>query len=62
MRPAAFDYFAPETLGEAVAQLAEHAPDARILAGGQSLIPAMNLRLSRPPVLIDLGGVPDGVR
>ena len=59
MRPCAFDYLAPETLEEAVALLAEHAPDARVLAGGQSLIPAMNLRLARPSVVIDLGRVPD---
>ena len=58
MRPCAFDYLAPETLEEAVALLAEHAPDARVLAGGQSLIPAMNLRLARPSVVIDLGRVP----
>ena len=58
MRSAAFDYFAPNTLDEAIAQLAEHGPDARILAGGQSLIPAMNLRLAQPPVVIDLANVP----
>ena len=58
MRSAAFDYFAPNTLDEAIAQLAEHGPDARILAGGQSLIPAMNLRLAQPPAVIDLANVP----
>ena len=58
MRSAAFEYFAPNTLDEAIAQLAEHGPDARILAGGQSLIPAMNLRLAQPPVVIDLANVP----
>lgn len=58
MRPSAFDYMAPDTLQEAVALLAEHAPDARVLAGGQSLLPAMNLRLARPSVVIDIGRVP----
>ena len=58
MRPAAFDYFAPTTLDEAVACLADRGPEARILAGGQSLIPAMNLRLARPGALIDIGRVP----
>ena len=63
MRPCAFDYRAPATLEEAVALLAEHAPDARVLAGGQSLIPAMNVRLARPSIVVDLGRVPglDGV-
>ena len=54
MRPAAFEYFAPDTIEEAAALLAEHGPEARVLAGGQSLIPAMNLRIARPSALIDI--------
>lgn len=58
MIPGEFDYFAPPTLAEAVQLLAEHGYEAKILAGGQSLIPAMRFRLSVPGVLIDLNGVP----
>ncbi len=54
MKPAPFEYFAPATLDEALALLAEHGGDAKPLAGGQSLIPAMNFRLAMPAVLIDL--------
>ncbi len=57
MKPAPFDYFAPGTLDEALALLAEHGDDAKPLAGGQSLIPAMNFRLARPRVLVDLNRV-----
>ena len=57
MRPATFEYIAPETLDEAVALLSQHAPDAQILAGGQSLIPAMTLRLARPSLVIDIGRI-----
>jgi len=57
--PGPFDYFAPSTLDQAVALLAEHGPDAKVLAGGQSLIPLMKLRLAEPPVLVDLNGVGD---
>src|SRR4051812_15899610 len=59
MQPAAFDYFAPPTLAEAAALLASGDGDARIIAGGQSLVAAMNLRLARPRALIDLRRVPD---
>lgn len=59
MKPAPFEHVAPATLAEAVALLAEHAPDARVLAGGQSLVPVMNFRLSRPSVLVDLNNVPE---
>ena len=58
MIPGAFDYHSPTTLDEAVALLAEHGDDAKILAGGQSLIPAMRFRLALPATLIDLNGVP----
>src|SRR5207245_3023686 len=54
MKPAPFDYFAPGTVDEALALLAEHGHEAKPLAGGQSLIPAMNFRLARPQVLVDL--------
>lgn len=57
MKPAPFEYHAPDTLEEALALLGEHGFGAKLLAGGQSLIPAMNFRLSQPAVLIDLNGV-----
>ena len=53
MKPAAFEYHRPESLGSALTLLAERA-DAKPLAGGQSLIPAMNFRLATPSVLVDL--------
>src|SRR5437868_15157935 len=59
MIPAQFDYAAPTTLEEALGLLAEHADDAKILAGGHSLIPAMKLRLAQPAMLIDIGRVKD---
>ncbi|HVU44131.1 MAG TPA: xanthine dehydrogenase family protein subunit M [Xanthobacteraceae bacterium] len=58
MKPAAFRYHAPKTVDEAVAMLAELAPqDGRILAGGQSLVPTMAFRLARPAHLVDINGV-----
>jgi carbon-monoxide dehydrogenase medium subunit len=57
MKPAPFDYFTPATVDEALALLAEHGGDAKPLAGGQSLIPAMNFRLARPAVLVDLNRI-----
>ncbi len=57
MRPAAFDYLVPTSLEEALAMLVERGADARVLSGGQSLIPAMNLRLARPETLIDIGRI-----
>lgn len=64
MIPAEFDYVAPTTLAEAVTALGEAGEDAKILAGGQSLIPVLRLRLSFPTVLVDLGRVDElrGVR
>ena len=59
MKPAAFEYFRPQTVDEALALLAEHAGDAKPLAGGQSLIPAMNFRLATPAVLVDLNALSD---
>ena len=57
MKPAPFDYFTPATVDEALALLVEHGGDAKPLAGGQSLIPAMNFRLARPAVLVDLNRI-----
>jgi aerobic carbon-monoxide dehydrogenase medium subunit len=59
MIPAQFDYLAPKTIDEAVGLLAQHQDDAKILAGGHSLIPAMKLRLAVPQVLIDIGRIKD---
>lgn len=58
MKPPRFDYRAPENLDEALDLLADSGPDARILAGGQSLVPVLNFRLARPRVLIDINRVP----
>jgi len=57
MIPAPFDYQAATTLDEAIALLNQHPDDAKILAGGHSLIPAMKLRLAQPQLLIDLGRI-----
>lgn len=59
MKPAAFKYIRPGTLNETLAAMAEHVGDAKALAGGQSLVPAMNFRLAQPAVLVDLNRVPD---
>lgn len=57
MKPAPFKYLAPSSIQEALELLHEHGADAKLLAGGQSLIPAMNFRLLQPAVLIDLNRV-----
>jgi CO/xanthine dehydrogenase FAD-binding subunit len=57
VKPAPFEYFSPRTLEEALALLAAHGSDAKPLAGGQSLIPAMNFRLATPAVLVDLNAI-----
>jgi 2-furoyl-CoA dehydrogenase FAD binding subunit len=57
MKPRPFDYVQPETVEEAVALLADYGDEARILAGGQSLVPMLNLRLIEPMVLIDISRV-----
>jgi carbon-monoxide dehydrogenase medium subunit len=59
MIPTQFDYLTPATLDEAVSLLGQHADEAKILAGGHSLIPAMKLRLATPQVLIDIGRIKD---
>ncbi|MFG1922826.1 FAD binding domain-containing protein [Cryptosporangium sp. NPDC048952] len=64
MIPVQFDYLAPTTLEEAVAALSQHGDDAKILAGGQSLLPVLRMRLNAPEVVIDLGRIPSlrGIR
>ncbi|HZP29457.1 MAG TPA: xanthine dehydrogenase family protein subunit M [Acidimicrobiia bacterium] len=57
MKPPPFDYDAPDTVEEALHLLAEHGDDAKVLAGGQSLIPLMALRLARPARLVDVGRI-----
>lgn len=57
MIPAQFDYLAPTTVEEALAALAEHGDDAKIIAGGQSLLPVLRMRLNAPEVVIDLGRI-----
>lgn len=57
MIPAQFDYLAPTTVEDALSALAQHGDDAKILAGGQSLLPVLRMRLNAPEVVIDLGKV-----
>jgi CO/xanthine dehydrogenase FAD-binding subunit len=59
MKPAPFKYIAASSLDQALSLKAEYGDEARFLAGGQSLIPAMNFRLARPSVLIDINGLDD---
>lgn len=57
MKPAPFEYHSPKALDEALSLLSQHGFDAKILAGGQSLVPTMNFRLAQPSVLIDLNRI-----
>ncbi len=57
MYPASFEYVAPTTLDEALATLEEHGDEAKVLAGGQSLIPLLKLRFASPGVLVDINGI-----
>lgn len=57
MIPPSFEYFRPKTISEAVALLQQHGDDAKILSGGQSLIPMMKLRLARPGYLVDINRI-----
>ena len=57
MYPAEFEYFSPETVNEALDLLARHGDDAKILAGGQSLLPMMKLRIASPRYLVDVNGI-----
>ena len=59
MKAPAFDYVRPGSVAEAVGLLARHGDAAKLIAGGQSLVPALNLRLLAPEILIDLGGLAD---
>jgi len=57
MKPAPFEYYAPDSIEQAVDLFSQHNGDAKLLAGGQSLVPAMNFRVAQPSVLIDLNRV-----
>src|SRR5256712_11256346 len=59
MLPAAFEYASPGTLDDALALLDQHADDGKVLAGGQSLIPLLKLRLASPAFLVDINRLPD---
>ncbi len=59
MKPAPFEYYAPTTVEEALSNLTELGYSGKVLAGGQSLIPAMNFRMARPAALVDLNKVKD---
>jgi carbon-monoxide dehydrogenase medium subunit len=59
MKPARFDYYDPRTLEEAVAIRQQHGDDSTVLAGGQSLMPMLNMRLARPAVVVDVNRVQD---
>src|SRR5947207_2410995 len=58
MKPPKFEYHAPRTVDEALALLGRYGGDAKVLAGGQSLVPLLNFRLARPAALIDLNRIP----
>ena len=59
MKPAPFKYYAPHSIPEVLELLNEHGYDAKILAGGQSLVPMMNFRLVQPAVLVDINNIPE---
>lgn len=59
MYPAPFDYHTPKTIDEALALMKQHGDEAKLLAGGHSLLPLMKLRLATPAVIIDIGRLPD---
>ena len=59
MIPGSFEYFAPRSLSDAVKFLAAHRDDVKILSGGQSLLPLMKMRLSKPAFVVDIGRIPD---
>jgi CO/xanthine dehydrogenase FAD-binding subunit len=60
MYPAEFHYLSPRSAGEVISLLERHGDDAKVLAGGQSLVPMMNLRLAQPEFVIDINGLPKG--
>lgn len=59
MKPPPFEYYNPQSLDEALSYLAEHGYDAKVLAGGQSLVPMLNFRLAQPAILVDLNNITD---
>jgi carbon-monoxide dehydrogenase medium subunit len=59
MKPPPFDYHAPATVEDAIALLERYGGEAKLLAGGQSLVPLLNFRLTRPAALVDLNRIPD---
>jgi CO/xanthine dehydrogenase FAD-binding subunit len=59
MKPAPFEYVRPASRADALEVLSQHGDDAKVLAGGQSLVPLMNFRLSRPRVIVDVNGLAD---
>src|SRR5918995_4521604 len=63
MIPGSFDYFAPRSLAEAIELLSAHRDDVKVLSGGQSLLPLMKMRLSKPGYIVDIGKIPglDGI-
>jgi len=64
MIPAAFEYHAPTTVKEAIGLLEQHGDDAKVLAGGHSLLPIMKFRLAQPKIVVDIGRIPgmDGIK
>jgi carbon-monoxide dehydrogenase medium subunit len=58
MIPASFEYYAPRSLNEAITYLASHRDDVKILSGGQSLMPLLKMRLSKPVYVVDIGRIP----
>ncbi|HYM70567.1 MAG TPA: xanthine dehydrogenase family protein subunit M [bacterium] len=64
MIPAAFEYHAPTSVKEAIGLLQEHGDDAKVLAGGHSLLPIMKFRLAQPKIVVDIGRIPglDGIK
>jgi len=58
MIPGSFEYFSPRSLSDAVKFLADHRDDVKILSGGQSLLPLMKMRLSKPAYVVDIGRIP----
>ncbi len=63
MIPGSFDYFAPRSIAEAIELLTDHKDDVKVLSGGQSLLPLMKMRLSKPGYIVDIGKIPglDGI-
>ena len=59
MKPPRFDYVRAASVEEAIEVLAEHGDDARVLAGGQSLVAMLNMRLVTPEVIVDISRVPE---